>query len=136
MSKKFAQVTTGLLAFTLAAVAFAASGANSKAEPDNAASEQSDRPAVLHFADLHGIRHWETADNGKSLLIEGRNRRWYKATFYAPCLGLRYTATLGFITDRSGDLDRFGAVIADDDQPCRFKTFEQVEAPDKQDANS
>lgn len=129
MSKTLSRVLTGLLALGLTAFAFAGAETPAGSVSDNASGEQTSRPAVLYFADLHGIRTWRAADDGKTLLIEGRNDQWYKATFYSPCIGLRYTATLGFITDRSGNLDRFGAVIADDDLPCRFKTFERTEAP-------
>lgn len=85
--------------------------------------------AVLHFADLGGIRDWRPADNGDAILIEGRRGEWYKATFFGPCTSLRFANTIAFATDTTGDLDKFSSILTRDER-CYFRTFERVPPPD------
>jgi hypothetical protein len=133
----FVVTMAGLTAMTLAATD-ASAQQDSEVDTNIDVNAEGERPApaeqdagraVIRFADINGIRNWKPSDDGKALYIEGRNSRWYKATFWAPCIGLRYTSELGFVTDGSGSLDRFSEVIADGER-CRFKTFERTEAPD------
>jgi len=83
--------------------------------------------AVIRFADYGGIQNWRAADDG-SLLIEARNRNWYRATFTAPCRDLKFEQSIGFVTDVVGHLDKFSSVMVGD-QRCWFKTFEQIDDP-------
>ncbi|MBN1238963.1 MAG: hypothetical protein JXB36_10700 [Gammaproteobacteria bacterium] len=88
---------------------------------------QSDR-AVIHFADLNGsIRNWR-ADTDEAILIEGANRQWYRAEFFAPCVGLRFATTVAFVTDSLGNLDRFSSILVEGER-CWFKTFERTNDP-------
>lgn len=85
--------------------------------------------AVLRFADIGGIRDWQAAENGDSLLIEGRNRQWYRATFWGSCPEINFSTTIGFVTSQpTGDLDGFSSVIAEG-RRCFFRTFEETAAP-------
>lgn len=85
--------------------------------------------AVLHFADLGGIRNWRSADNGKAILIEGRRGEWYRATFFGRCTSLPFANTIAFATDTTGDLDKFSSILTRDER-CYFRTFERVPPPD------
>lgn len=80
--------------------------------------------AAIHFADLGGVENWK-ADGSTAILIEGRNHRWYRATFFGPCPSLRFASTIGFVTEPSGDLDRFSSILVDGER-CWFKTFDRV----------
>lgn len=97
-------------------------------EGEEKKSEESSDRAVIHFADLGGIRDWR-ADGSDAILIEGLNGRWYRATFFGPCIGLRFQESIGFVTDPGGSLDRFGSILVDG-QRCWFRTFERIPAPD------
>ena len=93
------------------------------------AEEEKPPRAVIHFVDLGGIESWQ-ADGNEAMRIEGRNRRWYRATFMGPCIGLRFADTIGFVTDSSGSLDRFSSILVEGER-CFFRTFEAIEAPGK-----
>ncbi len=45
-------------------------------------------------------------------------------------MGLRFTDTIGFITEANGHLDKFSAVLVDG-RRCAFRTFEPVDGPPK-----
>jgi len=82
----------------------------------------------LQFADLGGIRDFRVdGDNG--IYIEGRNRQWYHADFYAPCYDLRFHEHVGFVLELNGELDRFSSILVGGQQ-CYFKSFERSEKPD------
>jgi hypothetical protein len=82
--------------------------------------------AVLHFANLNGIRSWKVLADG-SLLVEGRNRRYFVATFFERCLELPHAAAVGFVTDVTGDLTKFDSILVRGER-CHFRTLEEVSA--------
>jgi hypothetical protein len=41
----------------------------------------------ISFADMDRIRDW-TVDVRDALLVQGRNKQWYKAEFFSYCQGL------------------------------------------------
>lgn len=84
--------------------------------------------AVLHFADIGGIRTWRN-DGRDALLIEGRNGQWYRATFFGACHELPFASAIYFVTDTTGDLDKFSSVIVRGER-CYFKTFQRTDDPD------
>ncbi len=84
--------------------------------------------AVVHFADLGGIRNWR-ADGNDAILIEGRRGQWYRATFFSPCPEVRFATTIAFVTDATGSLDKFSSIIARGDR-CYFRDLERVAPPD------
>jgi len=94
--------------------------------PGSAARADEEKPsrAVIHFADLGGIENWR-ADGPDAILIEGRNKGWYRATFFGSCIGLQFAETIGFVTDSGGDLDRFSSLLVDGER-CWFRTFEKL----------
>ncbi len=113
--------------FMVVAAAFAAA---SFAGRSHAAADS--QRAVMHFADLNGIRNWRPAgdDDADAILIEGRNGQWFRATFWAPCPEIHFVQAVGFVTDTVGDLDRFTSIVADGKR-CFFKTFERTSDPDQ-----
>ena len=130
-----------LLAMSAAALTTAparALGADdeSTASPSDTAGESAtadapaaanDGRAVIHFVDLGGIASWRP-DGAGAILIEGRNRRWYRATFYGLCPSLRFANTIGFVTDATGDLDRFSSVLVDGER-CWLRSLDRIAKP-------
>jgi hypothetical protein len=88
--------------------------------------------AVMHFADLNGIRDWRPDEDGQSdaILIEGLNGQWYRATFWSSCPEINFVPGVAFVTDTLGNLDRFTSIIADGHR-CYFRTFQRTSDPDK-----
>jgi hypothetical protein len=91
-----------------------------------AASPPEEKPAVLHFADLGGIRDFRAV--GDALFVQGTNRRWFRATFFGRCLHLRNAEAIGFVTEPGGSLDRFSSILVDGER-CVFRSFERAEPP-------
>ena len=90
------------------------------------ADAQSSR-AVLHFADLGGIRNWQ-ADGSDALFIESVHGDWYRATFWAPCVDLPFAIAIAFVTEPNGNLERFSSILVDGER-CSFRTFEHATEP-------
>ena len=89
------------------------------------AADEVVRPAVIDFVSLGGIRDWK-AEGYDAILIQATNGTWYRATFFVPCLGLRFHESVGFVTDGTDRLDKFSSVLVDG-QRCWFKSFEKVD---------
>jgi hypothetical protein len=83
--------------------------------------------ATIPFVNLGGIYSWQPRDDG-SILIEGTTRRWYHATFFAPCPEVKFAQKIGVKTDVLDQVDRFSGIIVDG-RLCRFKTLEEVIEP-------
>ena len=119
----------------LIAAASLSSGAS--AQSALAKSGQSSVPAgraAIHFVEYGGIRSWR-ADDDDALYIEALNRKWYKATFFGPCHGLRSAISIGFVSDSGGSVDRFSSIVVREPGPgpteCHFRTFAEIPAPPK-----
>jgi hypothetical protein len=112
-------------AFLVAAGAFVTLGSL----PAAAADEDD---AVLHFADMNGVRDWrpDPAADDEAILIQGRNGDWFRATFSAPCPELKFAHAVAFVTDTLGNLDRFTSIIVGGER-CHFRTFERTGDPDE-----
>lgn len=86
----------------------------------------------IHFIQYGGVRDWR-ALNDDAIYIEGRNGRWYEATFFGPCSGLRFADRVGFVADAGGTLDRFGSIVVRAPgfglTECHFRTFKEVAEP-------
>lgn len=82
----------------------------------------------LPFANLGGIRDFHS-DGTEGIYIEGRDKQWYYARFFAPCYDLRFHNQVGFVLDVAGGLDKFSSILVGGQQ-CYFKTFERTEKPD------
>jgi hypothetical protein len=115
-------------AMTLIAAATAVAAASQAGR--SSAAPNTER-AVIHFADLNGIRDWRPAadDDSDSIFVEGRNGQWFRATFWMPCPDIHFVPAVGFVTDTLGNLDRFTSIIVDGKR-CYFKTFERTTEPE------
>jgi hypothetical protein len=93
-----------------------------------AGPEDPEKPAVIDFVDLGGIRDWR-AEGNEALLVQSACGTWYRATFFGPCPGIQFREKLAFVTDGMNRLDRFSSVLVDR-QRCWFRTFERIETID------
>ncbi|HEV7714731.1 MAG TPA: DUF6491 family protein [Steroidobacteraceae bacterium] len=92
------------------------------------------RPAVhdatIPFANYGGIRDW-TPDRERGLWIQGRNRKWYYASFMGSCTGLNFATALAFDTRGQTSFDRWATVIVPHYGRCAIKSFTASEGPPK-----
>jgi len=115
------------LAFLLAAlVAVGGASARAATAKDPVAERSTD--ASIPFVDYGGIRDWRS-DNDRSLWIQARNRQWYYAETFGPCIGLRFANRIGFVTEPSGSFDRFSSIIVDG-QKCMISSLEASAPPE------
>lgn len=92
--------------------------------------------AVINFANFRGqINDWR-AEGTKAIMIQSLDRKWYRAEFMAPCFGLPFTQTIGFVTDGLNQIDRFSSIVIRGHERCWFKSFEEVQAPAKKSSGS
>jgi len=92
------------------AAAVTAPAASPAPNPAAAADTAAPKEASIPFANHGGIYNWGVVDN-RTLLIQGRNRKWYKATLFAPCIDLPFAQTIGFKTNASGSFDKFSSIV-------------------------
>jgi len=65
------------------------------------------------------IRDWHAPDD-RTLIIELIGREKLRATFMSPCIGIRHTETLAFVSRGPFELDRYSSVLLPDGQRCYF----------------
>jgi Family of unknown function (DUF6491) len=85
--------------------------------------------ASIPFANHGGIYSWQVVDD-RTVLIESRGRKWYKAILFSPCIGLSFSETLGFESNPSGSFDKFSS-IKFRHQNCPLATLVETAAPAK-----
>jgi hypothetical protein len=81
----------------------------------------------INFANHGGIWDWSVVDN-KTLLIQDRSRRWYKATLLVNCIDLPFDQKLGFESNADGSFDKFSA-IQTRGQRCPLISLVRTDAP-------
>ena len=97
-----------VLSFAL--ILASASSAMAGPPEDAAAPAAKPQPEVqITFANHGGIWDWSVVDN-RTLLIQDRSRRWYKATLMVTCIDLPFDQKLGFESNNDGSFDRFSAI--------------------------
>jgi hypothetical protein len=83
--------------------------ADDSAPPASAAAAAAPaREAQIPFADK-SIWNWQVVDD-RTLLIQDRGRRWYKATLLGHCINLSFANDLGFESGSSGTFDKFSSI--------------------------
>ncbi|MGO9934800.1 MAG: DUF6491 family protein [Steroidobacteraceae bacterium] len=125
------------LAGVLSLAASAASAADVPAAPAapaaptaaDAASPAPPREAQIPFANKGGIWNWRAIDN-KTVLIESRARKWYKATLFGNCLNLPFTQNMVFVSNSNGTFDKFSS-IRTRGQRCPLVSLVEIPAPPK-----
>jgi hypothetical protein len=94
-----------LLSVLLSGVVVSAAMADSPAATPAAAPE-----VQIPFANHGGIYNWQVV-NDRTVLIQGQNRKWYKATLFSACIGLPFAAErLGFESNADGSFDKFSSI--------------------------
>jgi hypothetical protein len=118
------KITTALAAAALAAMATASAAGNAgtTAQPPSGRAE-------INFVNYGGIRDWR-ADRDDALLIRAENGKYYRATFFGPCIGLDFATRVGFVSDAMGSLDKFGSILVDGHE-CYFRGFTEIGKPGK-----
>jgi hypothetical protein len=83
----------------------------------------------IPFANKGGIWNWQVVDN-KTVLIESRARKWYKATLFGNCINLAFAQNMAFISNSNGTFDKFSS-IRTGGQRCPLVSLVEVPAPPK-----
>ncbi len=105
------------LAILAAALACVSSGATP-------AAGQPTRAAVQGYR----IDDWKALSND-ALVIRLNDGTRYRATLMGPCIGLKFTDTIAFVTRGERTVDRFAGIMLPDGSRCYFKTFEAIPSP-------
>lgn len=74
------------------------------------------------------IDDWRALSDSE-IIITANNGRRYRAVLMAPCLGLRYTDRIAFVTRGERRIDRFAGIQLPDGTRCLFKSFAAVSRP-------
>jgi len=93
--------------------------------PKSAAAAQTRIP----FADHGGIYNWRVVDD-RTVLIQGQDRRWYKATLLSACIDLPFAERIGFESNPDGSFDKFSSIQVRD-QNCPLLSLVETTAPVK-----
>jgi uncharacterized protein DUF6491 len=102
MIMKRSSLLAPLVALGVAAAPAMGSAAESAPAPAQEAS--------IAFADHGGIRDWR-GDDERTLYLQDRFFRWYKATLMSPAPDLRTALAVRFDTGASDRFDRFSWVV-------------------------
>jgi hypothetical protein len=86
------------------------------------------REVQIPFAD-RTLWNWRVVDD-RTVLIQDRGRKWYKATLHAPCFNLPFTQELGFEPNPTGTFDKFSAIRVRE-QRCPLISLVESTAPPK-----
>jgi len=120
------------VASVLAWAALAADVPATPAAPAAAATTDASSPAPeaqIPFANKGGIWKWQVIDN-KTVLIESRSRKWYKATLFGNCINLSFAQSMAFVSNPNGTFDKFSAIRAGS-QRCPLVSLVETAAPQK-----
>ncbi len=104
---------------------FIAAGAVGDTPAAPAAPNAPAAEASIPFADHDGIYNWQVIDD-RTVLIQGQNRKWYRASLMSPCFDLRFAERLGFESNANGSFDKFSSITVRG-QNCPLTSL--VEAP-------
>ncbi|MGO9949539.1 MAG: DUF6491 family protein [Steroidobacteraceae bacterium] len=126
-----------LAIFSLASVISLAAAASATDPPAAPAAPAAAAPAAIQappegqipFANKGGIWNWQVIDN-KTVLIESRARKWYKATLFGNCINLAFAQDMAFISNSNGTFDKFSS-IRTRGQRCPLVSLIEVPAPAK-----
>ena len=80
--------------------------------PTPAPAAVSSAPAAearIPFVNHGGIYNWQVL-NDKTVLIQGLNRKWYKATLMSSCLDLPFAEQIGVESNADGSFDKFSSI--------------------------
>ena len=83
--------------------------------------------AGIPFTEFGSIYDWRP-DGTAGIYIQTDNRKWYHATFMAPCTNLTSTEHVGIRTTPPLPLTKFDSIEVRGED-CYFKSIEQVPGP-------
>jgi hypothetical protein len=83
--------------------------------------------ARIAFANSGGIWNWRVLDD-KTVLIEARGRKWYKATLLSSCFNIAFAEKLAFVASPDGSFDKFSAIRVRG-QRCPLVSLVETPAP-------
>jgi hypothetical protein len=115
-----------LLGSIFCTAALSASAADDPVPPASAPAAA--REVQIPFADRN-LWNWQVVDD-RTVLIQDRGRKWYKATLFAPCFNLPFTQELGFESNPTGSFDKFSAIRVRG-QRCSLISLVETTAPPK-----
>ena len=93
------------------------------------AANQAPPEGQIPFANKGGIWNWQVIDN-KTVLIESRARKWYKAALFGNCINLAFAQDMAFVSNSNGTFDKFSS-IRTRGQRCPLVSLVEVPAPPK-----
>ncbi len=133
-----------ILSGMLAGFMMSAAIADTPAAPDTPAAGEPapgrpapDRPAPetrIPFANHGGIYNWQVI-NDRTVLIQGQNRKWYKATLMSSCFDLSFAERLGFESNSDSSFDKFSSIKARGQNCPLISLVETTPPPKKVKAN-
>jgi Family of unknown function (DUF6491) len=123
--KKTAMVTIALLATGVGCVM--AGPREDAVAPAAPAAATSPAEVSIKFADHGGIWDWDVVDS-KTVLIQDRSRRWYKATLSVNCVDLPFEQRIGFESNPDGSFDKF-STIQTRQHRCPLQSLVRTDAP-------
>ena len=80
------------------------------AAPALAQPPAAQRDASIPFAQHGGIWNWRE-DGDRTIYIQDRSHRWYKATLMGPAFDLPGAQNIGFDTGPTDSFDRFSSIV-------------------------
>jgi len=100
------KLLSGVLAGLIVSVAIAdtAAASDAPAAPSTPAAE-----ARIPFANHGGVYNWQVL-NDRTVLIQGQNRKWYKATLMSSCFDLPFAEQIGIESNADGSFDKFSSI--------------------------
>lgn len=105
------RATALLSLFALMFLSVAAHGADPAppAAAANPAQSASEPQASIPFANRGGIYDWRVVDS-RTVLIQGLDRQWYRASLMSSCFDLPFAQRIGFETNPDGSFDKFSSI--------------------------
>ena len=88
------------------------------------AAEPKPRPELQTYR----IDDWKAVSNSELIIITNDRKR-YRAKLLSPCMGLRFTDQIAFVTRGARVIDQFAGIQLPDGSRCYFKTFEAISSP-------
>jgi hypothetical protein len=85
-------------------------------------------PFVNMSQSIHG---WQ-ADGQMGIWIQDAHDQWYYAKLAGPCMGLEFTAQLGFEPKTMNSLDKFGNIVMANSKRCQMTSLVKSDAPPKE----
>jgi len=98
------------------------------AHADAAASTAPHFAASIPFADHGGIYDWRPNGNN-GIWVQSAQRQWFYGAFTGTCFGLDTAPRIGFVTDVTGEFDRWSSIVVPHEPRCRLSSFEPSGAP-------